>query len=329
MRRRPGAVPRAVAGGDHRHQQQSIQTRRLVLAVVLVIFVILVAVGVHSCQVSSEPERAEGLRQRDLVADQPLRRDRAPAVRRALARRERHAERVRRCRTRSTRPASRRPGDPGRRAEDERPGLGQDGQLRPDAGRCRCAWTGSPASPGRSSRRWAARRAPMRSTRSPPRLARLYASDVIYKDYAAPELVSALHANGIAVGGSGNGVTINPGQFVPNVQWVLPSFVAQQAQRHACQQLERRRQATSAAGCNRAATSLNSVSVNGTTLQTGSTEHDPRQARAHVPPEHHQRRQQERDRRHLQGDGQRHQRRRSDDDPADPGRRRRPAATCR
>jgi hypothetical protein len=97
-------------------------------------------------------------------------------------------------------------------------------------------------------------------------MARLYASDVLYKDYVTPALVSALHANGIAVGGS-SGETINAGQFVPDVQWLLPTTIASKL--HASYQ-----GSSSATGGKIApglhGHSLNSVSVNGTTLQTGS-----------------------------------------------------------
>lgn len=58
-------------------------------------------------------------------------------------------------------------------------------------------------------------------------MARLYASDVLYKDYVLPNIVSALTQAGIAVGGA-NGEPIDPNQLLPNVQWVLPSYVAQQ-----------------------------------------------------------------------------------------------------
>jgi CARDB len=56
-------------------------------------------------------------------------------------------------------------------------------------------------------------------------MARLYASDAVYKDYAAPQIVAALHSNGIAVGPP-DGETLPTGQFVPDIRWVTPSFVA-------------------------------------------------------------------------------------------------------
>ncbi|MBV9465429.1 MAG: hypothetical protein JO169_04870, partial [Solirubrobacterales bacterium] len=56
-------------------------------------------------------------------------------------------------------------------------------------------------------------------------MARIYASDALYTDYAAPMIASALHAAGLAVGGA-NGVTIAAGQFLPDIRWLTPSFVA-------------------------------------------------------------------------------------------------------
>lgn len=56
-------------------------------------------------------------------------------------------------------------------------------------------------------------------------MARLYASDVLYKDYALPLIESALGHAGIAVGGS-NGEPVDVGQFMPNLQWLSPTFVA-------------------------------------------------------------------------------------------------------
>jgi CARDB len=56
-------------------------------------------------------------------------------------------------------------------------------------------------------------------------MARLYASDAVYKDYAAPQIAAALHGNGIAVGPP-DGETIAAGQFLPDLRWMTPSFVA-------------------------------------------------------------------------------------------------------
>ncbi len=95
-------------------------------------------------------------------------------------------------------------------------------------------------------------------------MARFYASDVVYSDYATPEIASALHAAGIAVGPP-DGVTIYSGQFVPSLQWLTPSFVASQL--HVA--LPSTSTGKIAPGVH--GHQLNSVSVGGTTLQTGST----------------------------------------------------------
>jgi hypothetical protein len=55
-------------------------------------------------------------------------------------------------------------------------------------------------------------------------MARLYASDVLYKDYTLPMIESALSKAGIAVGGQ-TGEPVNTTQFVPTLQWLAPSFV--------------------------------------------------------------------------------------------------------
>ncbi len=61
-------------------------------------------------------------------------------------------------------------------------------------------------------------------------MARLYASDAVYKDYAAPEIAAALHSNGIAVGPP-NGETIAGGQFVPDIQLAHTGVRGQRAPR--------------------------------------------------------------------------------------------------
>jgi hypothetical protein len=57
-------------------------------------------------------------------------------------------------------------------------------------------------------------------------MAILYASDALYKAYVLPGIETALGNAGISVGGS-NGVPVDNGQFVPNLQWLTPSYVAQ------------------------------------------------------------------------------------------------------
>jgi hypothetical protein len=58
-------------------------------------------------------------------------------------------------------------------------------------------------------------------------MARLYASDVVYKAYALPLIVGALHSDGIAVSG-GAGEPVDGGQILPDIRWLTPSFVASQ-----------------------------------------------------------------------------------------------------
>lgn len=56
-------------------------------------------------------------------------------------------------------------------------------------------------------------------------MAHFYASDVLYKSYAAPAIASALNAAGIPVGGV-NGPSINGGQFLPALGWLQQSYIA-------------------------------------------------------------------------------------------------------
>jgi hypothetical protein len=95
-------------------------------------------------------------------------------------------------------------------------------------------------------------------------MAQFYASDVLYKDYALPMIVNALHGANIAAGGS-NGEPISQGQFLPTIEWLNPSFVAGELSAP-----------TPVAHGGKLAPgphghALNSVSVGGKTLQTGVT----------------------------------------------------------
>ena len=95
-------------------------------------------------------------------------------------------------------------------------------------------------------------------------MARFYGSDVLYKDYTLPLLVRSLHNAGIPAGGP-NGEPINEGQFLPDVQWLLPSFVATELKAPS----PGTKSGKIAPGTH--GHQLSSVSVGGTTLQTGST----------------------------------------------------------
>jgi hypothetical protein len=94
--------------------------------------------------------------------------------------------------------------------------------------------------------------------------ARFYASDVLYKLYVAPEMAAALHAAGIGVGGT-NGESINSGQFLHELGWLEPSFIATRLG----SRLPSSHQNTAAPGLHGHV--LNSVSVGGVTLSPTST----------------------------------------------------------
>ena len=89
--------------------------------------------------------------------------------------------------------------------------------------------------------------------------AKLYASDVVYKSYALPQIYGALHAAGTRFS------PINGDQFVPNVEWVQPSFLASELHLN----VPGAPSAKPTPGLH--GHSLTSVSVAGTTLQTGAT----------------------------------------------------------
>jgi hypothetical protein len=94
-------------------------------------------------------------------------------------------------------------------------------------------------------------------------MARLYASDVVYKDYMVPLMLGALRNANIAVGGM-SGVAVEKGQFLPNIGWLSPTFVASKLGAQSSTPATK-----PAPGLH--GHSLDSVSVGGTTLQTGST----------------------------------------------------------
>jgi Domain of unknown function DUF11 len=254
---------RSSGGGGRRppSQQQSVQTRRLVLAVVLVIFVVLVAVGVHSCQVSSDQsalkDYANGtssLISRSDATGVTLFKELSGAGSSSGLKIQSEIDQTRvvALKVLSNARQTSAP-DSVKTANTD---LIRALQMRVDgitniAGQIQAALGGTATTDAISA--------------IAAETGRLYASDVVYKDYAAPELVSALHANGIAVGGTGNGVTINAGQFVPDVNWVQPSFVAQQLN------VTLPSSSTGKATPGLHGHSLDSVSVAGTTLQTGST----------------------------------------------------------
>ena len=243
--------------------QQSIQARRAVAAVALLIVIILIALGVHSCQVSAAQQLAEGLRQQRLVADPAVRPDRQRSCsarwRAAAARRTRPASR-----TRSTRPGSARHAELSHARRPERPGPGQGGAAEPAADAADARRRDHQRSPPRSSPRSAPPPARTRSTRSPPRW---------------PVLRLRRALQGLHRHGDRRGAARAPGSRSAAQRRVdhRPAVPAQRAVADA--ELHRAPSCTSRCphraprqGHARAARpSLDSVSVAGTTLQTGST----------------------------------------------------------
>jgi hypothetical protein len=91
------------------------------------------------------------------------------------------------------------------------------------------------------------------------------ASDVVYTTQTAPQIAAALHAAGIPVGGV-NGETIQPTNYVPDLGWLTPTYIAGK--------LGSTVSSPSASGPNPCPTTncghqLNSVSVGGVSLSTG------------------------------------------------------------
>jgi hypothetical protein len=98
-------------------------------------------------------------------------------------------------------------------------------------------------------------------------MAKFYASDVLYKDYSVPMIVGALRAAGITVGGLG-GQQLNASQFLPSIQWLDPVHVASVL--HVTLPSSSSGQPKNIApGLH--GHELNSVTVGGSTLQTGSS----------------------------------------------------------
>lgn len=95
-------------------------------------------------------------------------------------------------------------------------------------------------------------------------ISRLYASDVLYNDYVVPAIVTALHAAAIPVAGA-QGQPITFGHFVPSVQWLSSSFLASQLG-SVSSTTKGRKPAPGIHGHR-----MDSVSVNGTVLSTGAT----------------------------------------------------------
>lgn len=217
-RRPPGGGGRRPPGG----QQQSIQTRRAVAAVVLVVIVILIALGVHSCQVSQRNSALKSYANNvsSVITDsnntgQQLFKILSSGVSSASGTSVYNsiAETLSQARKQLATAKGFSVPDQVKTAHAK---LLLALQMRVDA-ITNIAQQIQPALGNSASHDaiYAIAAA----------IAALYASDVVYKDYTTKEIAQALHGAGIAVGPP-DGQNIAGGQFVPDVSWVTPSFVA-------------------------------------------------------------------------------------------------------
>ena len=148
-------------------------------------------------------------------------------------------------------------------------------------------------------------------------MARFYASDVLYKDYSVPMIVGALRAAGITVGGLG-GQQLNSSQFLPSIQWLDPTHVAS-ALHVSLPSSSSGQPKNIAPGLH--GHQLNSVSVGGTALSTTSSNQIPGEPGPHVHAELREHRTEHGDERQVPGHDRRLERERADDRPADDRRR--------
>ncbi|MBV9804022.1 MAG: hypothetical protein JO130_12550, partial [Solirubrobacterales bacterium] len=96
-------------------------------------------------------------------------------------------------------------------------------------------------------------------------MAKFYASDVLYKDYTVPEIIGALRAAGITVGGLG-GQQVNSSQFLPSISWLDPNYIATQL--HVTLPQSTHQAHVPPCACGHA---MQSVSVGGSTLTPGGS----------------------------------------------------------
>jgi hypothetical protein len=97
-------------------------------------------------------------------------------------------------------------------------------------------------------------------------MARLYSSDVVYKDYMLPLELGALRSAGIAIGGT-SGQQVDSSQIMPSLSWLDPNFVASEL--HVSFSTSTTTTAKPAPGPH--GHRLVSVSVAGTTLTSGGS----------------------------------------------------------
>jgi len=219
-RRRPPGGGRRPPGGGRRSpsEQQQYLVRRVLAGAVLVVVVVVIALGIHSCEVS---QRNTALRDyATSVASLVARSDQtgktlfndlsqgngAIAIQTSVNQRRLDA-------------ASQLKQAKGLSAPDEmksaQSNLVLALQFRRDA----------IGNIGANIQRALSKSGAEAVTAIAGEMGRLYASDVLYKDYASPAIAGALNSVGIHPN-EPNGPPISGGQFVQNISWLTPTFVA-------------------------------------------------------------------------------------------------------
>jgi hypothetical protein len=258
----PRNAPRRPSGGGRRppRDQQAIQVRRAVAAAVILVLLILIVLGVHSCQVSARNSSlkdfnnnvASLIQQSDQTGGQlfgQLASGGGPSNATNLQ------NQINQTRSNADSQLSH-----GRSLDvpDEMKAAHQNLVLALQARRDGVSNIAQKIQPalGTSTSQDAV-------NAIAAEMARFYASDVLYKDYTAPLIVGALHGAGISVGGN-SGESLESGQFLPDLGWLTPSFIA--GKLGASGAAPKGKPSPGTHGH-----TLDSVSVGSTTLQTGST----------------------------------------------------------
>ena len=253
---------RRAAGGGRRppSEQQAIRVRRAVALAILLVVVILIVVGVHSCQVSAHNSSLRDYNNNvsTLIQESDQTGAQFFGVLSNASGAGGAVELQSRIADAGTRAGSQLNQAKGMSVPDEvksaQKNLLTALQMRSD-GISHIAQQIQPALSNATSKD------AINSIAS--EMARFYASDILYKDYTLPLIAGALKNAGISVSGP-DAQTFNSGQFLPDVQWLTPAFVASQL--HVSIATPGGKPAPGLHGH-----SLDSVSVGGTTLQTGST----------------------------------------------------------
>jgi hypothetical protein len=258
---RPPGGRRPPPGGRSPRDQQAIQTRRIVAGLALLIVIILIAVGVHSCQVSQRNSSMKDFNNNvSALIDSSDQTSRQLFQELSSGTGATDASGLQQSITQTAAQAARdlskaRGLDvPGEMGAAQRTFL-LAMQMRHD-GIVNIAQQIQPALSNSTSKD--------AINSIALSMARFYASDVLYKGYTVPAIAGAFHGAGIAVGPP-SGETINGGQFLPSLDWSQPPFIAQKLGAHVPGAT------TGKVAPGKHGHALNSVAVAGTTLQTGST----------------------------------------------------------